>query len=67
MMPQIWPSNKANHSCDMPCKLLYVIQIKILILALLDIKVFGCLAITITMLLLIGYTLCNSQAVFLQA
>ena len=25
-----WPSDRANHSCenDMPCKLLYIIQVK---------------------------------------
>ena len=23
-----WPSDKANHSCEKPCKLLYVIQVK---------------------------------------
>ena len=41
-----WPSDKANHNnygCEIPCKLLYIIQVKGSFLALPDIKGFGCL------------------------
>ena len=53
----------------MSCELLYIIQVKAFLiksftsLALLDIKAFGCLSLDI-MLLLIGLTLFNSQAIF---
>ena len=38
-----WPSDKANYSCEMLCKLLYIIQVddkQFNFLALLDVEVF---------------------------